>query len=58
MRHASASLLIDQGWQAKRIQHFMGHASIMTYDTYGHLFKAAESDAKAIARLEPESLGG
>lgn len=53
MRHACASLLIAQGWQPKRLQVFMGHASIkLTYDVYGHLFKDAEGDAKAMARLE------
>jgi len=53
MRHACASLLIAQGWQPKRIQSFMGHASIgLTFDTYGHLFKDAEGDQKAMAKLE------
>jgi integrase len=53
LRHACASLLIDQGWQAKRLQVFLGHASIgLTFDTYGHLFKDAEGDQKAMARLE------
>lgn len=57
LRHACASLLIDQGWLPKRIQGFMGHASIkLTFDTYGHLFKDAESDAKAIAMLEARLL--
>ena len=53
LRHACASLLIDQGWQAKRLQQFMGHASIkLTYDVYGHLFADAEGDQKAMAKLE------
>ena len=53
MRHACASLLIAEGWLPKRIQVFMGHASIkLTFDTYGHLFKDAEGDQKAMARLE------
>ncbi len=58
LRHACASLLISQGWQPKRIQAFMGHASIaMTFDVYGHLLKDADSDAKAIAKLEFGLLG-
>lgn len=57
MRHACASLLIAQGWLPKRIQDFMGHASIgLTYDTYGHLFKDAEGDQRAMAKLEGELL--
>jgi integrase len=53
MRHACASLLIDQGWQAKRLQQFMGHSSIkLTYDVYGHLFKDAEGDQAAMVKLE------
>lgn len=58
MRHACASVLIAQGWQPKRIQVFLGHASIkLTYDVYGHLFKDAEGDQKAMARLEGTLLG-
>ena len=49
---------LDQGWAPKRIQAFMGHASIeMTYDVYGYLFKDAESHALAVAKLEPALLG-
>jgi integrase len=58
MRHACASLLIAQGWQPKRLQAFMGHASIkLTYDVYGHLFTDAEGDQKAMAKLEGALLG-
>lgn len=58
MRHACASLLIAQGWQAKRLQVFLGHASIgLTFDTYGHLFKDAEGDQKAMTKLEGALLG-
>jgi integrase len=39
LRHAAASLLIELGWQPKRVQAVMGHSSItMTFDRYGHLF--------------------
>lgn len=34
-----ASWLIDQGFNAKRVQTLMGHSTIqITFDTYGHLF--------------------
>ena len=53
MRHACASLLIAQAWLPKRIQVFLGHATIgLAFDTYGHLFKDSEGDQKAIAKLE------
>jgi integrase len=39
LRHAAASLFIELGWSAKRIQDVLGHSSItMTFDRYGHLF--------------------
>lgn len=51
-RHAAASLWIERGLDAKRIQKLMGHSSIqMTFDTYGHLFDEHlrnASDASAI----------
>jgi integrase len=58
MRHACASLLIAQHWQAKRVQAYLGHASIkITLDVYAHLFKDIESDQKAVAALESGLLG-
>jgi integrase len=45
VRHAAASLFIEQGFTPKRIQSLMGHSSIqITFDTYGHLFPSPESD--------------
>jgi integrase len=42
-RHAAASLFIELGWSAKRIQDVLGHSSItMTFDRYGHLFPQAD----------------
>jgi integrase len=36
----------------------MGHASIqVTFDTYGHLWKTADDDAKAMAQIEKRLLG-
>jgi integrase len=41
LRHAAASLFIEQGFTPKRVQALMGHSSIqVTFDTYGHLFPA------------------
>ena len=46
MRHACASLWIEEGLNAKRIQALMGHSSIqVTFDTYGHLFPGRGKDA-------------
>jgi integrase len=48
LRHACASLWIEQGFNPKRIQTLMGHSTIqMTYDLYGHLFQDIEADQRA-----------
>ena len=53
LRHAAASLLIEQGAQPKRIQELMGHSSIrVTFDIYGHLFADAEADQALMAAAE------
>jgi integrase len=53
LRHAAASLFIEQGWTPKKVQTVMGHASIqVTFDTYGHLWKTTEDDLKAMAQIE------
>jgi integrase len=53
LRHAAASLFIEQGWTSKKVQTVMGHSSIqMTYDTYGKLFKDKEGDQAAMAKLD------
>lgn len=50
LRHAYASLLIDQGENPKYIQAQLGHSSInMTMDIYGHLMKTVNQ--KAASRL-------
>jgi len=57
-RHAAASLWIEQKVAPKRVQTWMGHASIaMTFDVYGHLFAAQEEDAAVMAALEAGVLG-
>lgn len=57
LRHAAASLFIEQGWNPKKIQTLLGHASItMTMDVYGHLFENAEQDAGMFEKLEQDLL--
>jgi integrase len=59
LRHACASLWIEQGHNPKQIQVLMGHSSIkMTFDTYGHLFADAEADQRAAEGVELRLLGG
>ena len=58
LRHAAASLFIEQGWTAKRVQTVMGHASTaMTFDLYGGLFKNPEDDRKAMEQVQAHLLG-
>ncbi|EYD70863.1 tyrosine-type recombinase/integrase [Limimaricola hongkongensis] len=53
LRHAAASLFIEQGWNPKKIQTIIGHASItMTMDTYGHLFESADNDVALFEKME------
>jgi integrase len=57
LRHAAASLFIEQGWNPKKIQTLLGHASItMTMDVYGHLFETADEDVSMFAKLERDLL--
>jgi integrase len=58
LRHACASLWIDNGMNPKRVQTLMGHSTIqMTFDTYGHLFEDAEADQKAAEDIQFRLLG-
>ena len=53
LRHAAASLFIEQGMNPKRVQVLMGHSSIsMTMDVYGKLFPDGNGDQAAMAQLE------
>lgn len=55
LRHAAASLFIEQGCNPKKIQTLLGHASInMTMDVYGHLFENAEEDVSTFGKLESD----
>jgi integrase len=58
LRHAAASLFIEQGFSARRVQAMMGHSTIqMTFDTYGHLFPAPEDDQTAMRQLQARLIG-
>ena len=58
LRHAAASLFIEQGFSPKRVQALMGHSSIqVTFDTYGHLFPASDGDQEAMCQLQAKLLG-
>jgi integrase len=58
LRHAAASLFIEDGWSVKRVQSVMGHASVqVTLDTYSHLFPAPDEDKHAMRRLEARLIG-
>ncbi|MBV0912503.1 tyrosine-type recombinase/integrase [Anianabacter salinae] len=55
LRHAAASLFIEQGWNPKKIQTLLGHANItMTMDCYGHLFEDPEKDVAMFEKLEQD----
>ena len=57
LRHAAVSLFIEQGWNPKKIQTLLGHASInMTMDVYGHLFENADEDIAMFEKLEKDLL--
>jgi len=58
LRHACASLWIENGMNPKRIQKLMGHASIqMTYDVYGHWFTDDAADQQAAEDIQARLLG-
>jgi integrase len=58
LRHAAASLLIEQGALPKRIMEIMGHSSIrVTFDIYGHLFKDAVADQALMTGAERQLFG-
>jgi integrase len=53
LRHVAASLWIDLGYNPKRVQELMGHATIaMTLDTYTHLWKDHGHDEEAVGKLQ------
>jgi len=57
LRHAAASLFLEQGWSPKKVQTVMGHSSVqVTFDVYGHLWESSDDDARAMALLEARLL--
>jgi integrase len=57
LRHAAASLFIEQGLTPKKVQTIMGHSSIqVTFDIYGHLFPSPDDDTRAMAQIEARLL--
>lgn len=53
LRHAAASLFIEQGWSPKKIQELIGHSSITTtLDRYGHLWPSLDDDLRAMEQIE------
>jgi hypothetical protein len=59
LRHFCASLWIEANYSAKRVQSYMGHASIVqTYDTYGYLFDLRDNDKEALKRVEVRVMSG
>jgi integrase len=55
LRHAAASLFIEQGWSPKKIQTILGHSSInMTFDVYGRMFHDAEADVALMEKVEKD----
>jgi integrase len=58
LRHAAASLFIEQGFTPKRVQAIMGHSSIqVTFDIYGHLFPSPEGDQAAMEQMQARLIG-
>jgi integrase len=58
-RHTFASTAIAAGMNAKTLCTLMGHASItVTYDTYGHLLRGNESEARDLLDTYLDDSGG
>jgi len=58
LRHACASLWIENGYNPKQIQRLMGHSSIkVTFDVYGHLFADPGADQRAAESVQARLLG-
>jgi integrase len=50
LRHAAASLFIEQGFSPKRVQALMGHSSIqMTFDTHAAVYLASRPFTTAMS---------
>ena len=52
-RHTTASIWIEMGFSAKRVQKLMGHSSIqVTFDLYGHLIDLKECAADMMRAVD------
>jgi integrase len=57
LRHAAVSAWIEKKFSPKRIQILAGHSSIrVTFDIYGHLFEANDTDQEAMSEIEARLL--
>ena len=57
LRHAAASMFIEQSWTPKKVQMLLGHSSItMMMDVCGHLFDNPEEDVAMFEKLEADLL--
>jgi hypothetical protein len=57
LRHAAASLFIEQGWSPKGCRLLWSCSTQVTFDIYGHLFPHPPMTMKAMARIEARLLG-
>lgn len=58
LRHAAASLFIEQGMMPKQLQVVMGHSSIaLTFDTYGHLLDGTGDLHAVMEKIEADLTG-
>ena len=58
LRLGAASLFIEQGWSARKLQTVLGQSSAAAIRReYGHLFPSPEADVAAMAEIEARSMG-
>jgi len=55
LRHAAASMLIEQGLPPVHVSRFIGHSKVSTtLDIYGHVFPESEASRYAVLRFEAQ----
>lgn len=55
LRHAAASMLIEQGLPPVHVSRFIGHSKVSTtLDIYGHVFPENEASRHAVAQFEAQ----
>ncbi|MBZ3694045.1 tyrosine-type recombinase/integrase [Phyllobacterium sp. R2-JL] len=58
LRHAAASLFIEQKFPPKKVQTLMGHSSIqITFDLYGYLSDSDDADKAAMKSISDRLIG-